>query len=144
MQHDSKTPAEFFEIDYHHLMQRRINKILLVSSSYEGFVLEEDGRIDSQITQEYIDLNLSNPPSITRVSSSIEALELLEMQTGFDLIISMYNVGKLDVFSFGKIIRQKYPHIPFVLLTSFSKDMKRKIRTAPASILRSIGTAMPT
>lgn len=133
MQHDSKTPAEFSEIDYHHLMQRRINKILLVSSSYEGFVLEEDGRIDSQITQEYIDLNLSNPPSITRVSSSIEALELLEMQTGFDLIISMYNVGKLDVFSFGKIIRQKYPHIPFVLLTSFSKDMKRKIEAQDRS-----------
>ena len=57
-------------------MKYRIHKILLVCCSYDGYILEEDGHIESQINQEYLDLNMSNPPSFTRVSSTREALEL--------------------------------------------------------------------
>ena len=63
---------------YADLMSRRIRKVLLIGSSYDAFTLEEDGRIDVQISNEYIELNLSNPPTFTRVSSSLEALELLK------------------------------------------------------------------
>ena len=73
-------------IDYGNLMRRRIRKVLLIGSSYDAFTLEEDGRIDVQISNEYIDLNLSNPPSFRRVSSSVEALELLRDDPGFDLV----------------------------------------------------------
>ena len=109
-------------------MKRRIHRILLVCCSYDGYILEEDGHIESQINREYIDLNMSNPPSLTRVSSTAEALEVLERDSDFDLVLSMYNVGTPDVFEFGRIMKERFPHIPIALMTSFSKDIHRRIQ----------------
>lgn len=108
-------------------MKYRIHKILLVCCSYDGYILEEDGHIESQINQEYLDLNMSNPPSFSRVSSTAEALELLAADDSFDFILTMYNVGEPDVFSFAKIVKEHHPQIPVALLTSFSKDIYRRI-----------------
>lgn len=108
-------------------MQKRIKKIMLICSSYDAYTLEEDGRIEVQITKEYTDLNLSNPPSFKWVSSSIEALELIEKDRDFDLIISMLNVGELDVFSFSKQLKSQYGNIPVVLLTNFSKGIQTRL-----------------
>ncbi len=119
----------------HKYMAHRIHKVLLVCCSYDGYILEEDGRIESQINQEYMDLNMSNPPSFTRVSSTIEALELLEQDCSFDFILTMYNVGELDVFSFAKIVKERYVGIPVVLLTSFSKDIYRRLEMQDRSAL---------
>lgn len=120
------------------LMQRRIHKILLVCCSYDGYILEEDGHIEQQINREYLDLNMSNPPSFTRVSSTGEALERLEREPGFDFILTMYNVGEPDVFRFGRIVRERWPEIPVALLTSFSKDIYRRIEEQDCSGLDSI------
>ncbi len=119
-------------------MKHRIHKILLVCCSYDGYILEEDGHIESQINQEYIDLNMSNPPSFTRVSSTLEALELLDGDSSFDFILTMYNVGELDVFTFARIVGERYPQIPVALLTSFSKDIYRRIEEQDRSGLDSI------
>ncbi|MFR1289763.1 MAG: PEP/pyruvate-binding domain-containing protein [Alistipes finegoldii] len=108
-------------------MKYRIHKILLVCCGYDGYILEEDGHIESQINQEYLDLNMSNPPSFTRVSSTREALDLLGRDDSFDFILTMYNVGELDVFTFAKIVKERHPQIPVALLTSFSKDIYRRI-----------------
>lgn len=113
--------------DYRNLMRRRIRRILLICSSYDAYTLEEDGRLEVQLNHEYMELNLSNPPSFTRVSSSTEALELLQGENDFDLVISMFNVGDLDVFHFSKQLKALHPEIPFVLLTNFSKDIYRRI-----------------
>ena len=95
--------------------------------SYDGYILEEDGHIESQINQEYIDLNMSNPPSLTRVSSTAEALEALRADDSYDFILTMYNVGEPDVFQFAKIVKERHPNTPVALLTSFSKDIYRRI-----------------
>lgn len=108
-------------------MKYRIHKILLVCCSYDGYILEEDGHIESQINQEYLDLNLSNPPSFTRVSSTREALDALAEDDAYDFILTMYNVGEPDVFTFAKIVKERHPQIPVALLTSFSKDIYRRI-----------------
>lgn len=108
-------------------MKYRIHKILLVCCSYDGYILEEDGHIESQINQEYIDLNMSNPPSLTRVSSTAEALEALAEDDSYDFILTMYNVGEPDVFTFARIVKERHPQIPVALLTSFSKDIYRRI-----------------
>ncbi len=108
-------------------MKYRIHKILLVCCSYDGYILEEDGHIESQINREYIDLNMSNPPSFTHVGSTGEALELLSADDSFDFILTMYNVGTPDVFAFAKIVKERHPQIPVALLTSFSKDIYRRI-----------------
>lgn len=120
------------------LMQHRIHKILLVCCSYDGYILEEDGHIEQQINREYLDLNMSNPPSFTRVSSTREALERLEREPGFDFILTMYNVGEPDVFRFGRIVRERWPEIPVALLTSFSKDIYRRIEEQDRSGLDSV------
>ena len=108
-------------------MARRIRRILLVCNNYDSFSLEEDGHIEALITKEYSDLNLSNPPAIVRAESTLEALEILKGGEGFDLIITMYNVGKLDVFSFSVEAKQLAPDTPIVLLSSFSREIYRKI-----------------
>ena len=115
----SKLPYRF--------MKYRIHKILLVCCSYDGYILEEDGHIESQINQEYIDLNMSNPPALLRVSSTAEALDLLREDDRFDFILTMYNVGEPDVFDFAKIVKERHPNTPVALLTSFSKDIYRRI-----------------
>ena len=115
--------------DYSQLMSRRIRRILLVCNSYDSYTLEEDGRLEVQITQEYSDLNLSNPPSITRVESTIEALELINSSEEFDLVITMYNVGEMDVYTFSKEMKQICPSTPVVLLTNFSKEIYRQIES---------------
>ncbi|MCD7968730.1 MAG: phosphoenolpyruvate synthase [Alistipes sp.] len=122
-------------MDYRSLMQKRIRSILLICSSYDAYILEEDGHIESQINSEYMDLNLSNPPSFTRVATTDDALEQFEKGGEFDLVISMYNVGERDVFSFSKTVKQTHPDLPVVLLTSFSRDITEKINSQDRSAI---------
>ncbi len=107
----------------------------MICSSYDAYTLEEDGRIEVQINKEYIDLNLSNPPTFTWVTSSSEASALLNSTGGsdFDIIISMFNIGDTDVFNFSKKIKNEGREIPFVLLTQFSKELNRRIKEADTS-----------
>lgn len=114
-------------IDYAGLMLWRIRKVLLLCSSYDAFSLEEDGRIESQLHREYMDLNLNNPPLFMRVNSAVEALEILRADNDIDLIISMVNIGELDVFRFSKKLKKFRTDLPVVLLTNPSKDIFRRI-----------------
>ncbi len=122
----------------HKYMRYRIHKILLVCCSYDGYILEEDGHIESQINREYADLNLSNPPSFTRVSSTAEALEVLWNDDSFDCVITMYNVGEPDVFTFAKMAKQIHPMLPITLLTSFSRDIYSRLSNQDISAIDSI------
>lgn len=114
--------------DYTSLMARRVRRILLVCNNYDSFALEEDGHIDVQIAQEYAELNLSNPPSITRVQTTLEALHMAEQGELFDLVITVYNVGVENVFDFAHSMKQISPDTPIVLLSSFSREIYRHIR----------------
>jgi len=108
-------------------MTRRIRRILLVCSNYDSYSLEEDGRIESRITHEYSELNLSNPPVFVRVETTLEALSLARSGERFDLVITMYNVGEMDVFDFSVKMKALSPETPIVLLSSFSRELYRKI-----------------
>ena len=119
--------------DYTQLMARRIRRILLVCNSYDSFSLEEDGHIETQISRDYDELNLSNPPAIVRAESTLDALEVLRGDTNFDLIITMYNVGKLDVFDFSLQAKELLPDTPIVLLSYFSKEIYRHIAERDAA-----------
>ena len=103
-------------------------------NNYDSFALEEDGRIDVQIAQEYAELNLSNPPAITRAETTVEALQLIKSQEPgaesrepFDLILTMYSTGELDVFDFSCEAKQLLPDCPIVLLSAFSKEVYNRI-----------------
>ena len=122
-------------VDSSSLMSRRIRRILLVCNNYDTFSLEEDGRIEPKISSEYLDLNLSNPPSIVRAESTLDALEMAEKGERFDLVITMYNVGALNVFDFSVKMKAIAPQTPIVLLCSYSKEIYRQISEADSSAL---------
>lgn len=106
------------------LMPRRVESILLVSSAYESFILEEDGLLTELISSEYLDLGLSHAPHVTRVSGGDAALEAIA--TGeFDLVITMLRVGGTDIFKFGQSVREASPGLPMVLLISNELELAR-------------------
>lgn len=122
--------------DYSTLMTRRIRKILLVCNNYDSYSLEEDGRIEAQIAQDYADLNLSNPPDITRVETTVEALQLVQEQGQlFDLVITMYNVGEMSVFDFSLRMKEIAPDTPIVLLATFSREIYRRMQDHSSSAI---------
>jgi hypothetical protein len=106
---------------FHELMINRINKVLLVSSYYDNFILEEDGRLSDQIFEEFHNLNLRTLPVITRVATAGEALSLLRTES-FDLVITMRRLGDIDPFSFGTQVKA-IQKIPVVLLLNNPADV---------------------
>ena len=108
-------------------MERRVRRILLVCNNYDSFALEEDGRIDVQIAQEYAELNLSNPPSIVRAETTTEAVQLVGKGERFDLIAIVYSAGGNDIWEFAAEAKRLQPDCPIVLMSSFNKEFHRRI-----------------
>ena len=117
------------------LMAKRIRRILLVCNNYDNFSLEEDGRLDMRISREYSELNLSGPPVFERVSTTREALRRAEAGDRWDLVITMYNVGEVDVFDFAVRMKVLSPETPVVLLTSFSREVWRQLESRDRSCM---------
>lgn len=117
---------EFAETSYQDLMQKRIINVLLICSNYDAFMLEEDGRINEKIFLEYTSKNLRYPPQFTQARSSEKAFELLETKE-FDLVITMLNVGKIDAFEMARKVKMRFPRIPIVVLTHFSREVTMKL-----------------
>lgn len=116
----------FKDTSFANLMTRRIFNVLLIANPYDAFMLEDDGRIDEKIFNEYASLSLRYPPRFTQVSTEKEAwAELEDMQ--FDLVICMPSTDKSDFFATGRSIKEKYPQIPIVVLTPFSHGVRRRI-----------------
>ena len=109
------------------LMARRIRRILLVCNNYDNFSLEEDGRLDLRISREYAELNLSGPPVFERVADTREAISLAQSEDRWDLVMTMYNVGEVDVFDFATRMKALSAETPVVLLTSYSKEVWRQM-----------------
>lgn len=117
------------------LMARRIRRVLLVCNNYDNFFLEEDGRLDMRIAMEYSGLNLSNPPVFERVDSTAEALRRMREGDRWDLVMTMYGAGELDVFDFASALKEHTPETPVVLLTSFSKEVYRQLEDRDRSCI---------
>jgi DNA-binding NarL/FixJ family response regulator len=111
--------SEVFDLSFkvfHELMARKVRRILLVSSPYEAYIMEEEGRLAQRIIQEYRGLNLSRPPHLTWVSSAREALAALEKKA-FDMVIAMPRLGDMPAHRLGRRIKEKHSAIPVFLLT---------------------------
>ncbi|WP_373501224.1 PEP/pyruvate-binding domain-containing protein [Desulfococcus sp.] len=107
---------------FHELMAFKIREVMLVSSPYDAFILEEDGSLASRIINEYSGLNLSMPPRVTRVSSPRDALDLLK-QKRFDLIITMPHLEEMDPCSLGAAVKEIHPRLPVILLAHNARDV---------------------
>ena len=116
----------FEDTQFNNLMFHRIYHVLLISSVYDAFILEEDGRIDEQIFNEYMSLNLRYPPEFIKATSKEQALEKLESVT-IDLVIIMLNADEKVTFDLSSEIKKQYEHIPIVILTPFSREARIKV-----------------
>ena len=114
--------------DFHNLMSYRIHDILLVSSMYDFYLFEEDGRLYELIRKEFQGLKLSNSPELVHVSSGKEALELVKKDDRFNLIITTLHVKDMSAQKFAKHIRRSELDIPIALL-GFSNDELEKINS---------------
>lgn len=114
---------EFGEVPFKLLMQNRIYNVLIVCSNYDFYLLEEDGRIDEQIFNEYIALNLRYPPNFLHAYSAKSALAILETDK-IDLVITWLDAGERS-FSISNSIKEKIPHIPIVALSHYSAELRR-------------------
>ncbi|GFI34574.1 hypothetical protein IMSAGC014_01069 [Bacteroidaceae bacterium] len=108
------------------LMNKRIYNVLLMATKYDAFMLEDDGRVDEQVFNEYTALSLRYPPRFTQVTTKQEALNELA-DRNFELIIVMPNMDNHDIFADAKDIKRQYPAIPIVVLTPFSKEVSRRV-----------------
>jgi len=130
---ESKIDTYYFtDTSFNLLMQNRIRKILVVCSNYDFFILEEDGRIDEQIFNEYVSLNLRYPPVFIHADSAKPAMPILENDR-IDLIIEMLSIGDDDTFELANKLKTAHPKIPIVVLTHFSREVSLKLENEDLS-----------
>lgn len=111
------------------LMNKRIYNVLLIATPYDAFMLENDGRVDEEIFNEYTSLNLRYPPRFTRVTTSLEALKLMS-ERHFELVVIMPNLANDDLFCAAYQVKEQHPQTPIVVLTPFSKEMSKRMLQA--------------
>jgi CheY-like chemotaxis protein len=120
------------------LMRFKIRDILLVSSLYDSYLFEEDGRLYELIRQEFQVLNLSHPPEITHVTSGVEAIELAAIKEHFDLIITTLHIEDMHVTKFAKAVREAGLETPIVILAYDNNEMRELIENYDTSVFEKI------
>jgi len=123
---------QFKDTSFANLMNKRIYNILLIATKYDIFILEDDGRVDEQIFDEYTSLNLRYPPRFTQVSTENEAFEKLQ-ENHYELIIYMPNMDDDDVFAPARNIKFRFGEIPLVVLTPFAKEVSKRLASEDLS-----------
>ncbi len=107
--------SDSFKI-FHELMAKKVSNILLVSSPYDAFILEEEGRLAQRIILEYRGLNLSRPPRIHWAATAEDAMAQLK-ETWFDFVITTPRVSDMAVDEFSRKLKKFYPSLPVYLLS---------------------------
>lgn len=121
------------DVSFVNLMMRRIYNVLIVANPYDAFMLEDDGRIEEKIYNEYMELGLRYPPTFTQVSTTEEAAQVLR-STVIDLVICMPGNADNDAFDVARDIKGKFPDIHCVVLTPFSHGITKRMENEDLSI----------
>ena len=117
---------EFTDTSFANLMSKRIYNILLFATKYDSFILEDDGRIEEQIFNEYTSLNLRYPPRFTQVTTEKEALAALA-ENRYELIICMPNLDEENILQTMMNVKSANPQTPFVVLAPFSRELRKRV-----------------
>ena len=121
------------DVTFANLMMRRIYNVLIVANPYDAFMLEDDGRVDEKIYNEYVELGLRYPPTFTQVSTIEEAREVMA-STHIDLVITMPGNADNDAFSVARQIKTEDPEVRCVVLTPFSHGITRRMQDEDLSM----------
>ncbi|MBO4612722.1 MAG: phosphoenolpyruvate synthase [Bacteroidaceae bacterium] len=128
-----EAPLELRDTQFINLMRRRIFNVLLIANPYDAFMLEDDGRVDEKIFDEYAKLGLRYPPRFVQVASQEEAERELK-RTSFELVICMPGTDNNDVFGIARNIKEKNSKVPIVVLTPFSHGITKRMEHEDLSI----------
>ncbi|MDR3627934.1 MAG: response regulator [Ignavibacteriaceae bacterium] len=123
---------------FQNLMRLRIRDILLVSSLYDLYLFEEDGRLYELIRNEYQGLSLSHSPELTRVSSGLEAIALAKEENRYDMIITTLHIEDMHPINFAKLVKDSGLKIPVVLLAYDNKELNQILLNKDISIFDKI------
>ena len=121
------------DVSFVNLMTKRIFNVLIVANPYDAFMLEDDGRVDEKIFDEYMELGMRYPPTFTQVSTTEEASNVLGT-TDIDLVICMPGNADNDAFAVARDVKLMAPHIPCVVLTPFSHGITKRIQDEDMSV----------
>ena len=121
------------DVSFVNLMTRRIFNVLIVANPYDAFMLEDDGRVDEKLFDEYMELGMRYPPSFSQVSTTEEAEQVLKI-TDVDLVICMPGNADNDAFAVARDVKRMAPQIPCVVLTPFSHGITKRIENEDMSI----------
>ena len=121
------------DVSFVNIMTHRIFNVLIVANPYDAFMLEDDGRVDEKIFDEYMQLGMRYPPSFTQVCTTEEARRVLS-DMAIDLVICMPGNADNDAFSVARDIKAEFPNLPCVVLTPFSHGINRRIQDEDMSI----------
>jgi len=121
------------DVSFKNLMTHRIFNVLIIANPYDAFMLEDDGRVDEKIFNEYTELGLRYPPTFTQVSTMVEASEVLST-TSIDLVICMPGNADNDAFTVARAVKREFPDIPCVVLTPFSHGITQRIMNEDLSV----------
>lgn len=121
------------DVTFVNLMMRHIYNVLIVANPYDAFMLEDDGRVEEKIYNEYAQLGLRYPPTFTQVST-IEGAGKILSSTKIDLVICMPGNADNDAFTVARSIKQKFPDIHCVVLTPFSHGISKRMENEDLSI----------
>ena len=124
----------FRETSFELLMRKRIQFVLLICSKYDAFIMEEDGKIDERIFNDYVSFNIRYPPQFIHVASASEAMELLSRRQ-IDLIINMLSISDLDPFELCTSIKNLYPEKPIVILAPDSREIALRLNNEDLSCI---------
>ncbi len=127
------SPEDFRNTDFSSLIRFRIKRILMICSNYDAFIMEEDGKIESQVYKEYVGLNMSDPPTFVWVSSSEAAREVIDREPDIDMIICMFNETDKGIFPLASDLKTSGRNMPFVLLMHYSRQIRKKVTSRPDS-----------
>ncbi len=135
---ENDIPQEFSryclkDVSFVNLMMRRIYNVLIVANPYDAFMLEDDGRVEEKIYNEYMELGLRYPPTFTQAGTTEEALQILHT-TNVDLVVCMPGNVDNDAFTVAHDIKAAFPAIHCVVLTPFSHGITRRMQNEDLSI----------
>ena len=121
------------DVSFVNLMTRRIFNVLIVANPYDAFMLEDDGRVDEKIFDEYTELGMRFPPIFTQVSTIEEARHVLD-ETSIDLVICMPGTADNDAFTVAREVKAIQPSVPCVVLTPFSHGITKRMQNEDMTI----------
>ena len=125
--------SDMRDVSFMNLMTRRIYNVLIIANPYDAFMLEDDGRIEEKIFNEYMELGLRYPPSFIKVSTAEEASHVLD-NNNVDLALCMPGNADNDAFDVARAVKERYPQLPCIVLTPFSHGITRRMQNEDLSI----------